>query len=231
MKKALIALLVAGLALFGSTPAQAKTTETTRITVTGVGTVSVKRDQATTNLSVSVTDTTARAAMAAVTRNFNAVRAAILAAGAKEDDLTTSGLSLFPEYDYSSGQTPRIIGYRATASLSVVTAVNLAATVIDTAVEAGGDLVSIGGISFDTANADAVTATARTRAVAAAKAKAAAYARQLGLKVGKAVKIVETSAPMPSPIYAGADKVAAGVALDPGSAKVNVTVEITFILR
>lgn len=231
MKKALIALLVAGLALFGSTPAQAKTTETTRITVTGVGTVSVKRDQATTNLSVSVTDTTARAAMAAVTRNFNAVRAAILAAGAKEDDLTTSGLSLFPEYDYSSGQTPRIIGYRATVSLSVVTAVNLAATVIDTAVEAGGDLVSIGGISFDTANADAVTATARTRAVAAAKAKAAAYARQLGLKVGKAVKIVETSAPMPSPIYAGADKVAAGVALDPGSAKVNVTVEITFILR
>lgn len=230
MKKLLIASAVAALALVGLAPAQAA--ETSRITVTGVGQVSVKRDQATTSISVTNTESTAKAAMASATRNFNTVRAAIIAAGAKEDDLTTSGLSLYPEFDYSSGKTPTIIGYRASVSLSVVTPVSLAATIVDTAVETGGDFVSIGGISFDTANADASTATARARAVAAAKAKAAAYARELGMKVGKAVRIVETSAPVPNPIYASADKVmASGVVLDPGTAKVSVSVEITFTLK
>ena len=230
MKKLLIASTVAVLALVGLAPAQAA--ETSRITVTGVGQVSVKRDQATTTVSVANTEATAKAAMASATRNFNTVRAAIIAAGAKEDDLTTTGLSLYPEYDYSSGKTPTITGYRASVSLSVVTPVSLAATIVDTAVETGGDSVSINGISFDTANADASTATARSRAVAAAKTKAAAYARELGMKVGKAVKIVEVSAPIPTPIYATADKVmASGVALDPGTAKVSVSVEITFSLR
>ena len=230
MKKLLIASVVAVLAVVGLAPAQA--VETTRITVNGVGQVSVKRDQATTNIAVTNIETTAKAAMASATRNFNTVRAAIIAAGAKEDDLTTAGLSLYPEYDYSSGKTPTITGYRASVSLSVVTPVNLAATIVDTAVETGGDTVSINGISFDTANADASTATARTRAVAAAKSKAAAYAKELGMKVGKAVKIVETSAPVPTPVYADAAKVmASGVTLDPGTAKVTVSVEITFTLR
>ena len=233
MKKTLIALVVAGLAFVGFTqaPAQAQTTDTTRITLTGTGTVSVKRDQATTNFSVAATESTAKAAMATATRNFNTVRAAIIDAGAKEDDLTTSGLSLYPEYDYSDGKTPRITGYRSTISLSVVTPLRLAATVIDAAVEAGGDTVSIGGISFDTSNADAVSVTARSRAVANAKAKAAAYAKEFEMRVGKAVKIVEVSAPTSQPIYAAADKVmASSISLDPGSARISVTVEVTFIL-
>lgn len=233
MKKSLIALVIAGLALVGFTqaPAQAQTSETTRITLSGTGTVSVKRDQATSNLSVSATESTAKAAMASATRSFNAVRAAVLEAGAKEDDLTTSGLSLYPEYDYSDGRTPRITGYRATISLTVTTPLRLAAAIIDTAVETGGDNVSIGGISFDASNADAVSGTARSRAVANAKAKASAYAKEFDMRVGKAVKIVEVSAPTPQPIYAAADKaMASGITLDPGSARVSVTVEVTFIL-
>lgn len=233
MKKSLIALVIAGLALFGftQTPAQAQTADTTQITVSGTGSVSVKRDQASMNFSVSVTESTAKAAMASATRSFNTVRAAVIDAGAKEDDLTTSGLSLYPEYDYSDGRTPKIIGYRASISLSVVTPLRLAATVIDTAVETGGDAVSIGGISFDASNADAVSGTARSRAVANAKAKAAAYAKEFGMRVGKPVKIVETSAPAPMPIYADAAKVSASaINLDPGSARVTVSVEVTFTL-
>lgn len=203
-----------------------------QVVVTGIGQVSVKRDQATTYLSVSVRESSAKAAMAAATRNFNTVRSAVLAAGAKEDDLTTSGLSLAPEYDYSNGSTPTLIGYRATIGLSVVSAVNLAASIVDAAVEAGGDALSIGGISFDTANPDVYTATARTKAIAAAKAKALAYARSLGMKLGKPVKVIETSSPVPMPIYAGADKVAASsFVLDPGTAKISVSVEVTFTLR
>lgn len=203
-----------------------------QVVVSGIGQVSVKRDQATTYLSVSVKDSSAKAAMAGATRSFNAVRSAVLAAGAKEDDLTTAGLSLAPEYEYNNGSTPTITGYRATIGLSVISAVNLAASIVDTAVETGGDLVSVGGISFDTANPDLYTATARTKAIAAAKAKALAYAKSLGMKLGKPVKVVETSSPTPMPIYAAGDKVmASSVTLDPGTAKVSVSVEVTFTLR
>lgn len=229
MKKfgAAFATLVMTVSLMAASPA---TAAESRITVSGIGQVSVKRDQAMSTFTVSTMESTAKAAMASGTRNFNAVRTAVLAAGAKEDDLTTTGLSLYPEYQYVDGRTPTLVGYRASISLSVTTAVSLAATVVDAAVEAGGDTVSVNGISFDTANPDTSTATARSRAVAAAKAKAIAYAREFGMKVGKPLRIVETSAPTPTPIYAAGDKVAAGIALDPGTAKVTVSVQVIFAL-
>ena len=232
MKKFLAATAAVFLASSVVTASPAQAAESTRITVSGTGQVSVKRDQATSTFTVSAMESTAKAAMATGTRNFNAVRAAVLTAGAKEDDLTTTGLSLYPEYQYNSdGRPATLIGYRASISLSVTTPVSLAATIVDTAVETGGDTVAVNGISFDTANADASTATARTRAVEAAKAKATAYARAFGMRVGRPLRILETSAPIPSPIYASADKVsAAGIALDPGTAKVTVSVQVIFAL-
>lgn len=230
MKK-LALLTAAALTVIGLSAAPAQAATTAQIVVSGTGQVSVKRDQATTILTVSVTESTAKAALNSATLKFNTVRAAVIAVGAKPEELTTTGLSLYPEYDYSTGKAPTIIGYRASISLSVVTTVALAPTVVDQAVEAGGDALSLNGISFDTANPDASTATARTRAVAAAKSKAAAYAKLLGMKLGKAIKVVETSAPTPTPIYSSADKVAAsGIVLDPGTAKVTVSVEVTFRL-
>lgn len=232
MKKPLIAIAAAVLAFTSLAAVPAQAADAARLTVTGVGTVSVKRDQATTTFSVWASAATAKESMATATRTFNTVRAAIIAAGAKEDNLTTTGLSLYPEYDYSNGSKAVLTGYRASISLSVETAVNLAATIVDTAVETGGDAVTIGGISFEAANVDAASVTSRSRAVAAAKAKAAAYAKELGAKLGKVVKVVEMSAPNPTPIYATADKAlaASSIALDPGTTKVSTTVEVTFAL-
>lgn len=231
MKK-LVALTAAALVAFGLTAAPAEAAQSRQIIVNGIGQVSVKRDQATTNLTVSVSDPTAKGALASATRTFNAVRAAVLAVGAKEDDLTTSGVALYPEYDYSTSGRPTIIGYRASVGMSVVTTVSVAASVVDAAVETGGDAVSINGISFDTSDPEPYTAKARSRAIAAAKAKALAYARGLGMRLGKPLKVIETSAPTPTPIYVSADKVtASGVNLDPGTAKVTVSVEITFSIN
>ena len=232
MKK-LIAVLAAALATvsYAVAPAEAANTTASRITVSGTGLVTVKRDQATSFLTVSTSDITAKAAMASATRSFNTVRAAVLAAGAKEDDLATAGISLFPEYDYSNPNRPVITGYRASVSLNVTSSASSAAGIIDAAVEAGGDTLSIGGISFDTANTDAAAELARNRAVVAARAKALAYAKGLKMRLGKAVKVVEISAPAPAPVYTAAEKaLAPGFTLDPGSSKVSVSVEITFNL-
>ncbi len=239
MKKSLIALaatalLGVGLAATTSSPATATASSTGTITVTGSGSATVKRDQATTSLSVSYLAGTAKQAMSQATATYNAVRAAILDAGVKADNLSTSGINLYPQYEWSSKENTSVLtGYRATVSVSVVSTVALAASVLDVAVSTGGDAVSIGGISFDTANPDAATDATRVKAVQNAKAKAKDYAEALGQSVGKAVKIVETSAAVPVPVYtmakAAADSVGA-VNVDPGTQKVTSTVTVTFEL-
>ena len=239
MKKSFIAIAVAaimgvGLAATSSAPATAGAAATGTITVTGSGSATVKRDQATTSLSVTYLASTAKQAMSQTTAAYNAVRAAMLDAGVKADNLTTSGINLYPQYEWNSKENQSVLtGYRATVSVSVVSTVALAATVLDVAVSTGGDAVSIGGISFDTANPEAATDATRVKAVQNAKAKARDYAEALGQSVGKAVKIVETSAAVPVPIYsmakAAADSVGT-VNMDSGTQKVTSTVTVTFEL-
>ena len=237
MKKALIGLAVGtliGINLIGL-PSQAGPATVGTITVTGSGTMTLKRDQATTNLSISNLGPTAKQAMASATSTFNTVRAAIIAAGVKADNLTTSGISLYPEYDYADKTGPVLKGYRASMSLNVVTTVPLAATVLDTAVTVGGDALQIGGVSFDVADVEAVADTSRVRAVANAKLKAKDYAEALGEHLGRATKVVETQAAVPVPIYWAKASAASGavnsvVDMDPGTQKVTSNVTVTFEL-
>ncbi len=239
MKKMFIGVAVGtliGIGIVGM-PAEAGPSVVGSITVTGTGSMKLNRDQATTSLSVSYLASTAKDAMAQATDTYNTVRAAILAAGVKAENLTTTGVSLYPEYDYNVvGKTgsPVLKGYRANLSISVVSTVPLAASVLDTAVRIGGDAVQIGGVSFDVANPDAVTDTSRTRAVANAKLKARNYADALGEKLGRATKVVETQAAVPVPIYytraASSGAVNTTVDMDPGTQKATSSVTITFEL-
>lgn len=239
MKKMFIGVAVGtliGIGIVGM-PAQAGPSVVGSITVTGSGSMTLNRDQATTNLSVSYLASTAKDAMAQATATYNAVRAAIIDAGVKAENLTTNGVSLYPEYDYNVvGKTgsPVLRGYRANLSMNVVSTVPLAATVLDTAVRVGGDAVQIGGVSFDVANPDAVTDTSRARAVANAKLKARDYADALGERLGRATKVVETQAAVPVPIYyaraAAAGGVNTAVDMDPGTQKATSSVTITFEL-
>lgn len=232
---AVVAAAVIGIGTF-SVPAEAGSAVVGTVTVTGSGSMTLKRDQATTSLSVSYLGKTAKDSMASATKIYNDLRAAVLDAGVKADNITTSGISLYPEYDYAYTGTrteATLKGYRTNMSMSVVTTVPMAATVLDTAVGVGGDNVQIGGVSFDVANPDAVTDTSRVRAMQNAKMKAQDYAEALGGKVGRATKIVETGSAAPTPIYyaAKAGAVAAdAVNVDPGTQKVTSSVTVTFEL-
>ena len=218
-----------------STPADAGTAKVGAITVTGSGSTSVQRDRATTSLSVSVLASTAKDAMAQASSTYTTLRNAILGVGVKAADLTTSGVSLAPEYDYPAPSgSPVLRGYRATIGVSVVSDITTAAAVLDTAVTAGGDAVQIGGVSLDVADPTAVAGTARTKAVADAKQRAADYAKALGERVGRATKVVETASGIPTPIFYGATRLgvaaADAITIDPGTQKVTASVSVTFEL-
>ena len=215
-------------------PADAGPSVLGTVTVTGIGSTTVQRDRATTSLSVSVLATTAKDAMAQASRTYNGVRAAILQLGVKTTDLTTSGVSLYPEYDYPApAGTPVLRGYRAVISLNVTSDVTTAAAVLDTAVSVAGDAVQIGGVSFDVVDPEAVGSTARTAAIANAKRKALDYAKALGERIGRATKIVETGSSVPTPIYYGSKAGVASadaISVDPGTQKVTANVTVTFEL-
>lgn len=238
MKKSLIALATAALVATGAIaltqgPASAGNAVVGTVTVNGSGSMTLKRDQATTSLSIWYVSPTAKEAMASATSTYNATRKAVLGLGVKTDDITTSGIALYPEYTYSDKGSPTLTGYRATLSMNIVSTVSLAASVLDVAVATGGDNVQVGGVSFDVANPDAATDTTRVKAVQNAKMKAQDYAEALGEKLGRATRIVETGAATPTPIYmakATAGVAADSIAMDPGTQKVTSTVTVTFEL-
>lgn len=233
MKSKFIALAALALAIgaIALPPAHAEETPIGRVTVTGTGSVTLDRDKATTSFTVWASRTTAKAAMAAANTAFTDVRNGLIGAGADTKQFTTSGLSLYPEYDYTNGKAV-LTGYRAAIGLTVGSTVKLAPTLVDVAVDAGGDNITIGGISFEASDSAEAADTSRTRAVANAKAKAALYAKSLGMTLGKAVKLVETSTPaVAGPEYAMDKLASAAIAIDPGTSKVTTTVEVTFILR
>jgi uncharacterized protein len=234
MRTRVLSVVIATLALTGlGAPASHAATKSTlpTITVSGTGTVMVERNRATTSLSLSVTDRTARGAQDNLKKVTVDVRTAILNTGVKASALKTTGLSLYPEYEYRPESKPELIGYRAFLSITVVSGVDQASGIIDAAVDAGGDATSINGISFDSSKVASATAASRTRAVKDARVKAAQYAKAAGMTLGQVVTIVETSTPYVGPIYAKAAQEDAALPLDPGRQEIMTTVTVTFRIR
>src|SRR4051794_17645461 len=114
------------------------------ITVTGQRTATVKPDTATVQLGVSVPRPTANAALQQANKSAAALIAALKAAGVADDDIATSNLSIWPQYDNS-----QVTGYTASNTVSAkVRDIDRTGPVIDAAAEAAGDDISISGVSF-----------------------------------------------------------------------------------
>ena len=203
---------------------------TGKVTVTGTGFVELTRDRATTSIGVSVLRPTAKAAMSEAESVYAEVRSSLLGVGAKAEDLTTSGISLYPEYDYWNyeGRKPLLLGYRAQISVAVETTVEVAAKIFDAAVTAGGDAVTLSGISFDVTGKAAANDQSRKRAIADAVAKATLYAEGLDMELGDALKVVEVSSTQPTPVMPDYNKGEGEIPIDPGKARTTTVVEVTF---
>lgn len=229
----LVTGLAAGLiasVMVAATPAQAQEPNR-RITVTGSATISVERDRATTSFGVSVLAASAVQAQSDLAAAVTQVRNALIAAGASTKRITTTGLSLFPEYEYVMNERPRLAGYRATLTMQVLSLVPRASAFIDAAVTAGGDTVTVQGISFEASNTSSVLKRLRAAAMRDARTRAQDYAAAAGATIGRVRVIVETSAPMVRPIAVKEQMVGASLPLDSGTQDVSVTISVTFDLQ
>lgn len=228
----------------------AESTDTPRtISVTGVSTTKVRPDTITILFAIETQEKTAREAAKSNADIADKVIDALQAAGASEDEISTSQYSLFPVYDYVESKEPCytengrtycpppngslvLTGYRAVNSITVESArLDMAGQWIDDAVEAGANRVDSIYYSLSAEKQDETRNILIPMAVQDAKNKADVALEPLGTSVTNIVTINLDN--YPSIIYPkrGFEYDAGSPATTPimaGPQEVSATVHVTF---
>jgi uncharacterized protein YggE len=212
----------------GSPAALAAATGSTRITVTGTGTVMGTPTQLVLDMGVQVNGSSVSSTLGSADDAVNRVTAVLRAQGVAAADIQTSGLSIWPTYP-NGARVPS--GYNVSESLTA-TLDNLgtAGGQINAAVQAGGNATTVSGISFNLTDDSSLLASARARAVADAKAKAAQYAKALGEPLGPVLTITDQSAAQPVTELPMSSAASAGraVPISPGTQQLSVSITAVF---
>jgi uncharacterized protein YggE len=220
----------------GGAPGGGSASDGRTITVTGSGTVAVVPDTATLSVGVQANASTATEALETMSTQSQALMTALEGEGIAEDDIQTSGLSLWPTYG-NDGE--RITGYQAstnvTATIEEIGDGAAVGDVVDALKSLVGEQLTLQGVSFSYADPEAVLQAARADAIANAKVRADQYAAAAGVEVGEVVRIVEGTVDAPvafREMAAGAPAAdAASVAVAPGSQELSATVNVVYAMR
>jgi uncharacterized protein YggE len=212
-------------------------TVTKTISVDATGSVKGKPDTATVQLGVEANRPTAAEAMEVVNAKAQALIGVLQEQGVEEADITTSQLSLWPQYD-SSGTGRSVTSYTASNMVSaVVRDLGRAGGVIDQATKAAGEEARVHGISFSISDTTPYAAKARAEAVKRAKQQAEELAAAAGVKVGPVERIATASYDVSPPAMMARDSMApmaAGMAaappVQPGTQEITARVTMVYEL-
>ncbi len=200
------------------------------ITVSGQGEESIATTLAAINLGVEVRGQTAEQVQTEIAERSSQVVTYLKSK--QVNKLTTTGISLQPEYDYRDDQR-RLIGYIATNTVSFEVANEMAGSIMDEAVKNGA--TRIDGVSFRATDRAIATAegVALKEAALEAQAQAKTVLEALGLTSQEVVQIQVNGSrpPQPIPLYrAQALSVAEDAAATPvegGEQTINASVTLT----
>jgi uncharacterized protein len=200
------------------------------VTVVGSGQVQGVPDTLTADVGIEFTAPDVTSAMNQTNDRQQAVINALTGAGVDRKDISTTDVSLQPQYDSSGGT---VSGYRANNSIRVkIHPADSASHVLAVIVGTGGDATRINSVSYSIADDSQLVKDARARAFQDAKNRAEQYAQLSGLKLGKVISISETaggSATMPpAPPRSGMQ---AAVPLEPGQQTVSFSVTAVWQLQ
>ncbi|HET7012875.1 MAG TPA: SIMPL domain-containing protein [Streptosporangiaceae bacterium] len=201
-----------------------------RITVTGNGTVTGTPNQLILSMGVQVSAASVSSALQEANQAVNRVTAALRAAGVASADIQTSGLSIQPNYRADS-QVPD--GYQVSEYLTATLRhISSAGAQIQAAVQAGGNAVTVDGVSLNLTDTSALLARARAAAVADARHKAAQYASAAGQQLGPVISITDQAQTQPYPFDTAAAGAAprASVPISPGTQQLSVSITVTYAL-
>ena len=208
-----------------SAPAAVPGTSAPRqVTVVGEGKVDGTPDTVTISLSIAATAPDAISASNQTSSRATAVTDAIVGQGVDRKDISTTTVTLQPQYGGSDNTT--IVGYQSTNSIDVkVRKIETGPQVLGVVTTAGGDATRINSVTYSIEDDSQLVKDARGRAFADAKSRAQQYAELSGLDLGKVLSISEAGGvvtpPPPSPVRYD---IAAAAPLSPGQQTVGFSV-------
>jgi hypothetical protein len=230
-------LAAAGLAAVGlsacdstSGPTGSANKETRQVTVVGAGEVKGTPDTLTVNASIEFVAPDVSGAMNQTSERQQAVIDALVGFGIDRKDISTSNVSLQPQF--AGGDSTTIIGYRASNSIDVkIRKLDTASQALALIISTGGDATRINSVNYSIEDDSQLVKDARGRAFNDAKDRAQQYAQLSGLDLGKVISITESAGPTPPtplPNFKGAET--AAVPLEPGQQTVGFNVTVIFEL-
>ena len=162
---------------------------------------------------------------------------AIKAEGVAEADIKTTSYNIYPDYDYSEGRIPRILGYRVSISYEVtIKDIEKVNDILVLATQNGANVV--GGVTFEVSDEEQkkLMDEARREAADEARGKAESLARAAGITLGKVLSISEyTGGGYPVPFLeksaVGGDIQAVPPEITPGQTEISITVSISYEIR
>ena len=194
-----------------------------QVTVVGSGQVQGPPDTVTADVGIEAVAPDATSAMNQTSDRQQAVIGALTAGGIDAKDISTTTVSLQPQY----GENSVITGYRAGNSIQVkVRKLEAASGALATIISTGGNTTRINSVNFSIDDDSNLVRDARARAFEDAKNRAQQYAELSGLSLGKVISISEAPggiSPQPVPMPRS-DAMAAAVPLAPGEQTVSFSV-------
>ena len=191
-----------------------------QVTVIGSGEVQGVPDTLTADVAIEVVAPDVTAAMNQSSERQTAVIDALAARGIAASDISTTTVTLQPNY----GDNSVINGYRAGNSIRVaIRELDVASSVLSTIVTVGGNATRINSVSYSIEDDSKLVRDARARAFNDAKSRAQQYAELSGLSLGRVISISESPAG-PAPAGGRGEAMAADVPLQPGQQTVGFSV-------
>ena len=166
------------------------------VTVSGQGEVSAAPDRARLSMAVEETNPDLKAAQTKVNGIVRTYLAQLRTLGVKDEDISTAGLSIRSEYDYSNANSSspggrKFLGYHVTRNIEVVVRdLDKIGDTLQRATEAG--INNISDPQLESSRADELQRQALVKAAEDAQSRAKLLADTLGVKLG-AVHTVSSS--------------------------------------
>lgn len=216
----------------GPTAAPTTEAEVRQVTVVGSGEVKGTPDTLNINASIEFTAPDVTGAMNQVSDRQLGVINALVDAGVDRDDISTTQVSLQPQFSPTTDSTT-IVGYRASNSIDVkIRQLDAASQALALIVSTGGNATRINNVNYSIDDDSQLVRDARSRAFNDAKERAAQYAQLSGLSLGSVISISEVAGTAPPvPLQRGAEMaMAAPVPVEPGQQTVGFSVTVVWEL-
>lgn len=207
------------------------------LVVVGEGKVDITPNLATVDLGIVANNVrTVEEVQSQINKTNNAIVDEMKKIGIDKKDIKTSNYSISPNYNYTTGGNGQISGYNGNATVTVkVHDTSKLPQVLTSSTKAGANQII--GTNYSIENPENYREEARSKAIANAKEQAQKIANSLGVHLGKAVNIVESTGNQgPIPMAYGKSEalmMGGGAApdLQPGTQTITSTVTVYFEKR